>query len=433
MWDAGQTGLMRRAAEFSVGDFVQFKHGGTEGAGRITRKTRWRASIAVPSGQTFKVPWKKVRRRSPSQTDSDAKPPAPEPPPPSKTGITVQFRVGSEVRIGAVLRRGPKRALVLADDGKQYRVPYSLLKPYSFDSEKRVEASKQSPAPEKESTRLALAVGDPVQFRRRGELITGHLTRKTSKNGWMTTERGDEYKVDWRLLERHEGGQPRVVSDSVESLKAAFRPNDRVKFAGANGTVYGEIARHGPKRALVVTDSGEEWRVPYAQLELVSRNEARDDERLLSETRKLATDMMAEHGLSQWSFQFDDASRRAGYCNYDTRVLSLAREFALVAPSSEVRNTILHEIAHALVGPKHNHDRVWKETARAIGCTGERCHTVKFAPPRYIKSCRRCGWYSTGNQMRHNWVCKRCRTPIRYETYTKRAWEAVAHRALHPN
>ena len=425
---------MSRAAGFSVDDKVRFKHQGTEWTGRITRKTWRRAWVAVSSGETLKIPWKRLKKCRPPQTESDRDRKAAEPPGLDKTGGIVQFRVGSQILTAAILRRGPKRALVFASDGKQYRVPYRLLKPLGgFGAGKPVEGGKQGPEVGKESSRSALAVGDPVQFLSHGELVRGHLTRKTSKNGLVTTEAGDEFTVAWGLIERHEGGEPRVVSDRTESLKASFRPNDRVKFSTRSGPVHGEIARHGPKRALVLTDGGEEWRVPYSDLTLLSRSDGRDDERLLSETRKLAGELMAQHGLSKWSFQFDDASRRAGSCNYNTKVLSLAREFALVAPSSEVRNTILHEIAHALVGPKHNHDRIWKEQARAIGCTGDRCHDVVFAPPRYIKSCPRCGWYSTGNQRKHRWVCGQCRTPIKYETYTKRAWEAVAHRAYSRN
>lgn len=424
---------MSRAAGFSVDDIVRFKHRGTEGTGRITRKTWRRAWVSVSSGETLKIPWKKLRKSSPSKPAADRGHATPEPPGPEKTGVIAQFRVGSEIRTGAILRRGPKRALVFADDGKQYRVPYSLLKPLGSASGKIFASGNGSPEPEKKSDRSSLSIGDPVQFRRRGKVITGHLTRKNSKNGLVTTEAGLEYKVDWGLLERHEGGKPREVTDRLEALKSNFRPNDRVKFKTKSGVLHGEIARHGPKRAFIVTDGGEEWRVPYSQLELLSRSDGRDDERVLSETRKLAGELMARHGLSDWSFQFDDASRRAGFCSYATKVLSLAREFALVAPSSEVRNTILHEIAHALVGPKHHHDQVWRDQARAIGCTGERCHDVKFAPPRYIKSCPQCGWYATGNQRKRSWVCGQCRTPIKYETYTKRAWEAVAHLAYSRN
>jgi hypothetical protein len=44
-----------------------------------------------------------------------------------------------------------------------------------------------------------------------------------------------------------------------------------------------------------------------------------------------------------------------------------------VHSDDDVRDTILHEIAHALVGPRHGHDATWAARARAIGCSGQRC------------------------------------------------------------
>lgn len=40
-----------------------------------------------------------------------------------------------------------------------------------------------------------------------------------------------------------------------------------------------------------------------------------------------------------------------------------------------IENTILHEIAHAIVGASHHHDKVWKDCAQRIGCDGSRLAT----------------------------------------------------------
>ncbi len=50
-----------------------------------------------------------------------------------------------------------------------------------------------------------------------------------------------------------------------------------------------------------------------------------------------------------------------------------ARRSPTLHSEDEVLDTILHEIAHALVGPQHGHDAVWRAKAREIGCSGERC------------------------------------------------------------
>ena len=275
------------------------------------------------------------------------------------------------------------------------------------------------------ASRSDFSVTDPVQFRHQGKRVTGHIAKKASEYAWVKARTGEEFKVPWLFLERDRDGQPQRVTTRVDSLKAAFRPNDRVSFPGNSGSVTGTVARLGPKNARVVADGGGEYAVPYALLEPAGPRPADGDERRLAETASQAEQLLSEHGLAEWSFQFDDASRRAGCCDYQTKVISLASQFALAATPAEVRDTILHEIAHALVGPRHNHDSVWKATARSIGCTADRCHSVTFAPSKYIVSCPRCGWHERANRRDRHLVCKTCRGHLRYRTFTESAWKAV--------
>lgn len=87
----------------------------------------------------------------------------------------------------------------------------------------------------------------------------------------------------------------------------------------------------------------------------------------------MARELMDAHGLSDWRLAFDNAKKRAGVCIQGRRTISLSRALTQLHDEAEVRDTILHEIAHALVGPEHGHGPVWRETALRIGCTGERC------------------------------------------------------------
>lgn len=93
----------------------------------------------------------------------------------------------------------------------------------------------------------------------------------------------------------------------------------------------------------------------------------------LNEARTLATRLMRQHELTGWQMVFDNARTRAGVCRADRRQIGLSRHITPLHSEDEVRDTILHEIAHALVGPQHGHDGVWRAKARAIGCTGMRC------------------------------------------------------------
>lgn len=86
----------------------------------------------------------------------------------------------------------------------------------------------------------------------------------------------------------------------------------------------------------------------------------------------LARELMDAHGLSAWSVRFDRARRRAGTCRFTERAITLSRPLTELYEPERVREVVLHEIAHALVGPAHGHDATWRATARRIGSTGLR-------------------------------------------------------------
>lgn len=93
----------------------------------------------------------------------------------------------------------------------------------------------------------------------------------------------------------------------------------------------------------------------------------------LGEAFAMAEELVREHGLRGWRVEFDSAKRRAGVCRFHHRVIGLSAPITRVHSEEEVRDTVLHEIAHALVGPRHGHDPVWQEAARRIGSSGRRC------------------------------------------------------------
>jgi len=97
------------------------------------------------------------------------------------------------------------------------------------------------------------------------------------------------------------------------------------------------------------------------------------DDMDLQDARRLATALMAEHSLTGWRLVFDSAKTRAGVCRPQRKELGLSRHLTALHSEAEVRDTVLHEIAHALVGPWHGHDEVWRAVALRIGCTGRRC------------------------------------------------------------
>ena len=82
--------------------------------------------------------------------------------------------------------------------------------------------------------------------------------------------------------------------------------------------------------------------------------------------------------LAGWGFFWDRARRRLGACWYDRQCISLSRH--LLGESGctgrEVRDTILHEIAHALAyvhGGERGHGRSWRNWCLFLGASPRRC------------------------------------------------------------
>jgi len=93
----------------------------------------------------------------------------------------------------------------------------------------------------------------------------------------------------------------------------------------------------------------------------------------LEAARRLGRELLDEHGLGDWTLVLDRAKQRAGVCRHHVRQIGLSAPLTALHAEADVRDTILHEIAHALVGARHGHDDVWRATALRLGCSGQRC------------------------------------------------------------
>lgn len=127
--------------------------------------------------------------------------------------------------------------------------------------------------------------------------------------------------------------------------------------------------------------------------------------------KQRARTLLDQHGLVDWRVRLDHARRRAGCCYYQQKTISLSQVLLCSYPQSAIDQVILHEIAHALVGAQHKHDRVWKKKATEIGAKPEarlsaalptpsapwvgtcpRCNTKRqlYRSPRRVVSCAKC-------------------------------------------
>jgi predicted SprT family Zn-dependent metalloprotease len=101
-------------------------------------------------------------------------------------------------------------------------------------------------------------------------------------------------------------------------------------------------------------------------------------------------------GLEDWKLVFSNQRRHLGYCKPRRRIISLSLAFMNANPYPVMKDTLLHEIAHAIhyiETGKTNHDNGWREVARRVGCRPERCAPVDgLVMPRgkYVGVCPVC-------------------------------------------
>ncbi len=203
--------------------------------------------------------------------------------------------------------------------------------------------------------------------------------------------------------------------NKTDRLRARFAPHDLVVFKYRRGMMEGTLVRTNPKRAVVLVDE-QEYTVPYECLILENTIGQQREERMDAILRR-SVDLLHTHGLKKWKFKFDHSTRRAGCCNYRDKLISISFDLARNASDEDILDTILHEIAHALIGKKHNHDSVWKAKAKEIGCSGERTHRLTFSPPRYHVSCANRCWKQTAERRNPRLICRTCGGKVVYAPY----------------
>jgi len=103
---------------------------------------------------------------------------------------------------------------------------------------------------------------------------------------------------------------------------------------------------------------------------------------------------MAEHGLIArgWSFVFNRRKRALGICNYTAKRIELSAAFVAGNDEAAVRDTILHEIAHALAGREAGHGPPWVTICCRLGAKPTRtCSTAVMPLGEFRARCKTCG------------------------------------------
>lgn len=152
--------------------------------------------------------------------------------------------------------------------------------------------------------------------------------------------------------------------------------------------------------------------------------------------KRMARELMDENGLNHVSFRLNRATQSLGLCKserntytgmYRVRSIELSQKWIPHLSEAEVRDVILHEIAHAIAGHDAGHGPRWKAVARTIGANPTR--TAEQVPrevqervmqlnAKYRAECRSCDNVVYFSRMTKAWragrkLCGRCRSDLR--------------------
>jgi len=165
----------------------------------------------------------------------------------------------------------------------------------------------------------------------------------------------------------------------------------------------------------------------------------------LIETTALANRLLKEYGLAElgWRFEFSNRKTQVGTCFHTEKKIVFSKWYVESHPN-QIEDTIRHEIAHALVGPEHGHDNVWRRKCLEVGARPERCvntddgHATRTAKHNWELRCdnKDCPnttrWkYDRLSRRARYGICPNCGKPLRITDL--RTGTGYRSRAKQPN
>jgi len=137
--------------------------------------------------------------------------------------------------------------------------------------------------------------------------------------------------------------------------------------------------------------------------------------------KQLAESLIRQY-CPDYKFKFNDRyTTQFGNCNWKTKTISLSSKLVKLNKEEQIRNAILHEIAHAIT-PQHGHDKEWRKTAVSIGCIGDRCYSKEVVIPKrkeYNYECPNCKKISIRHIRSNTIACRNCCNKYNSGKYSK--------------
>jgi predicted SprT family Zn-dependent metalloprotease len=152
----------------------------------------------------------------------------------------------------------------------------------------------------------------------------------------------------------------------------------------------------------------------------------------LNTAERWAREHLERWGLKRqgWTFAFDRARKRFGSCQHARRRITLSAPLTRIAHEEDVLDTIRHEIAHALAGPRAGHGVRWRAIAAQVGAKPQRLGDgPTLQDGNYVARCPSCAReYHRYRKPKPGMVylCRFDRTPLRFDSTGSTASAASA-------
>lgn len=117
----------------------------------------------------------------------------------------------------------------------------------------------------------------------------------------------------------------------------------------------------------------------------------------LTQALNKARRLMDENGLNNWTLSLNRCKTAFGKCSSHKKTIWLSQHLTELNDEANVTNTILHEIAHALVGTDQKHNYRWQSQCIRLGIEPKRCGSGASVKPNYVGECTWCKDYCGGS------------------------------------
>lgn len=128
------------------------------------------------------------------------------------------------------------------------------------------------------------------------------------------------------------------------------------------------------------------------------------------EAIKIAANMLVEHGLGDWHLRLKSVTSFHAQTRYDPKLITMNKRFIQIATKEKFVGVIYHEIAHALVGGKARHGRLFKAKVYELSGSMEFAGYATDAHiGKFLTHCPNCLKEGSTNQNEDKRYCRPCR------------------------